>query len=137
MCFGIVVTERNKEITEAMLKGTVETLEKFDALPENIHVKKVPGAMELVYGAHQMTRNDGYDAVIALGAVIRGETPVFDYLSHGVTYGISRLNSESDVPVIFGVLITDTLEQAKERSGGCYGNKGVECAIAAIKMAKF
>lgn len=137
MCFAIVVTERNSEITEAMLKGTVETLEKFDALPENIHVKRVPGVMELVYGAHQMTRNDGYDAVIALGAVIRGETPNFGYLAQGVTYGISRLNAESNVPVIFGVLTTDTFEQAKERSGGNLGNKGVECAIAAIKMAKF
>lgn len=137
MCFAIVVTERNSEITDAMLKGAVETLERFNALPENIHVKRVPGAIELVYGAHQMTRNDGYDAVIALGAVIRGQTPNFDYIAQGVTYGISRLNAESDVPVIFGVLTTDTFEQAKERSGGIYGNKGDECAIAAIKMAKF
>lgn len=137
MCFGIVVSERNGEITNAMLKGTVDTLEKFNALPENIHVKRVPGTLELVYGAHQLTRNDGYDAVIVLGAVIRGETPNFDYVCQGVTYGISRLNAESNVPVVYGILTTDNIEQARERSGGKLGNKGDECAIAAIKMAKF
>lgn len=137
MCFGIVVAERNGEITDSMLQGCVSTLERFDALPENIHVKRVPGAMELVYGAHQLTRNDGYDAVIVLGAVVRGQTPNFDYICQGVTYGISRLNAESNVPVIYGILTTDNIEQAKERSGGALGNKGVQCAIAAIKMAKF
>lgn len=137
MCFGIVVAERNGEITDSMLQGCVSTLERFDALPENIHVKRVPGAMELVYGAHQLTRNDGYDAVIVLGAVVRGQTPNFDYICQGVTYGISRLNAESNVPVIYGILTTDNIEQAKDRSGGALGNKGVQCAIAAIKMAKF
>ena len=84
MCFGIVVSERNPEITESLLKGAVETLESYDALPENIHVKRVAGTFELVYGAHQMTLNDGYDAVIALGAVIRGETPNFDCICNGI-----------------------------------------------------
>ena len=84
-----------------------------------------------------MTRNDGYDAIIILGSVIRGETPHFDYICQGVTYGIARLNAESEVPVIYGLLTTDTLEQAQERSGGRLGNKGDECAIDAIKMAKF
>ena len=137
MCFGIVVSEWNPQITGALLDGAVKTLEKHGALPENIHVKTVPGSFELIYGAHQMTRNDGYDAIIILGSVIRGETPHFDYICQGVTYGIARLNAESEVPVIYGLLTTDTLEQAQDRSGGRLGNKGDECAVDAITMAKF
>ena len=123
MCFGIVVAEWNPEIT--------------GALPENIHVKTVPGSFELIYGAHQMTLNGGYDAIIILGSVIKGETPHFDYICQGVTYGIARLNAKSEIPVIYGLLTTLDLQQAKDRSGGKYGNKGDECAIDAIKMAKF
>lgn len=137
MCFGIVVSEWNPEITNALLKGAVDTLERHGAIPENIHVKTVPGSFELVYGAHQMTLNGGFDAIIILGCVIRGETPHFDYICQGVTYGISRLNATSEIPVIFGLLTTNTLEQARERSGGKLGNKGDECAVDAIKMAKF
>ena len=83
MTFGIVVSEWNTEITGALLRGAVSTLEKHGALPENIHVKRVPGSFELIYGAHQMTLNDSYDAVIILGCVIRGETPHFDYICQG------------------------------------------------------
>lgn len=137
MCFGIVVSERNPEITKALLEGTVKTLESFDALPENIHVKYVPGTFELVYGAHQMTKNDGYDAVIALGCAVRGETPSFDCICQGVTAGFAQINATSAVPVIFGILTTNTMEQALERAGGRLGNKGEECAVAAIKMAKY
>ena len=137
MCFGIVVSEWNKEITGALLKGAVSTLQRHGAIPENIHVKRVPGSFELIYGAHQMSRNDGYDAIIVLGSVIRGETPHFDYMCSGVTYGIARLNATSAIPVIFGLLTTNDLQQAKDRSGGKLGNKGDECAIDAIKMAKF
>lgn len=137
MCFGIVVAEWNHEITGALLDGAVSTLKKHGALPENIHVKTVPGSFELVYGAHQMTLNGSYDAIIILGSVIRGETPHFDYICQGVTYGIARLNAKSEIPVIYGLLTTDNLQQAKDRSGGKYGNKGDECAIDAIKMAKF
>ena len=129
MCFGIVVAEWNSEITGALLDGAVSTLEKHGALPENIHVKTVPGSFELVYGAHH--------AIIILGSVIRGETPHFDYICQGVTYGIARLNAKSEIPVIYGLLTTNDLQQAKDRSGGKYGNKGDECAIDAIKMAKF
>ena len=93
MCFGIIVSEWNPDITGALLDGAVRTLEKHGAIPENIHVKTVPGSFELVYGAHQMTLNGGYDAIIILGSVIRGETPHFDYICQGVTYGISRLNA--------------------------------------------
>ena len=137
MCFGIVVAEWNPEITGALLNGAVSTLEKHGALPENIHVKTVPGSFELIYGARQMVLNGGYDAVIILGSVIRGETPHFDYICQGVTFGISRLTATQGTPVIYGLLTTDTLEQAQERSGGKLGNKGDECAIDAIKMAKF
>ena len=137
MTFGIVVSEWNPEITGALLDGCVSTLEKHGALPENIHVKAVPGSFELIYGAHQMCLNGGYDAVIILGCVIRGDTPHFDYICQGVTYGIARLNAKSEVPVIFGLLTTNDLQQAKDRAGGKLGNKGDECAIDAIKMAKF
>ena len=137
MCFGIVVAEWNKEVTDALLNGAVSTLEKYGAIPENIHVKSVPGSFELIYGARQMTKNDGFDAVIILGSVIRGETPHFDYICQGVTYGIAHLNASQNFPVIFGLLTTDNLEQALDRCGGKLGNKGSECAIDAIKMAKF
>ena len=137
MCFGIVVAEWNSEITGAMLTGAVDTLEKHGAIPENIHVKTVPGSFELVYGAHQMMLKGGYDAIIILGCVIRGETPHFDYICQGVTTGIARLNSMSEMPIIYGLLTTNDLQQAKDRSGGRLGNKGDECAIDAIKMAKF
>ena len=137
MCFGIVVSEWNSEITDALLKGAVDTLEKHGTLPENIHIGRVPGSFELIYGAQQMCKNDGFDAVIILGSVIRGETPHFDYICQGVTYGISHLNVVQNIPVIYGLLTTDTLEQAKNRCGGSFGNKGDECAIDAIKMAKF
>ena len=137
MCFGIVVSEWNSEITDALLKGAVSTLEKHGTLPENIHVKTVPGSFELIYGAHQMTLNGGYDAIIILGSVIRGETPHFDYICQGVTAGIAQLNAKSEIPVIYGLLTTDTLDQARDRSGGKMGNKGDECAVVAIKMAKF
>ena len=137
MCFGIVVSEWNTEITGALLRGAVSTLEKHGALPENIHVKRVPGSFELIYGAHQMTLNDSYDAVIILGCVIRGETPHFDYICQGVTQGIAQLNATSQTPVVYGLLTTNDLQQAKDRSGGKLGNKGDECAVVAIKMAKF
>lgn len=137
MCFGIVVAEWNKDITGALLDGCVSTLEKHGALPENIHVKTVPGSFELVYGAQQLCKNDGFDAIIILGSVIRGDTPHFDYICQGVTFGISRLNATQNIPVIFGLLTTDNHQQALDRCGGKLGNKGDECAIDAIKMAKF
>ncbi|EFA43813.1 6,7-dimethyl-8-ribityllumazine synthase [Hallella bergensis DSM 17361] len=137
MCFGIVVSEWNPEITGALLDGTVKTLEKHGTIPENIHIKTVPGSFELVYGAQQMCKNDGFDAVIILGCVIRGETPHFDYICEGVTHGISYLNANQNIPVVFGLLTTNDLQQAKDRSGGRLGNKGDECAIVAIKMAKY
>ena len=121
MCFGIVVAEWNPEVTGALLDGAVKTLEKHGAIPENIHIKTVPGSFELVYGAQQMTKNDGFDAIIILGSVIRGETPHFDYICQGVTFGFAQLNATSvpglrviPAPVIFGVLTTETIEQAPQ-----------------------
>ena len=137
MCFSIVVAEWNPEITGALLEGAVNTLQKHGAIPENIHVKTVPGSFELIYGAHQMTLRGMYDAIIILGCVIRGETPHFDYICQGVTAGIARLNTTSEIPISYGLLTTENLQQAKDRSGGKLGNKGDECAIDAIKMAKF
>ena len=136
MCFGIVVSEWNKDVTGALLNGAVHTLEKHGAIPENIHVKRVPGSFELIYGAHQMILNGGYDAVIILGCVIRGETPHFDYICQGVTQGIAQLNATSEIPVVYGLLTTENQQQALDRSGGRLGNKGDECAVVAIKMAK-
>ena len=137
MCFGIVVAEWNSDITGVLLEGAVNTLQQHGAMADNIHVKTVPGSFELIYGAHQMTLNGGYDAIIILGSVIRGDTPHFDFICRGVTYGIAQLNITSEIPVIFGLLTTDNVEQARQRSGGSLGNKGSECAVAAIKMAKF
>jgi 6,7-dimethyl-8-ribityllumazine synthase len=100
-------------------------------------VKTVPGSFELIYGAQQLSRNDGYDAIIILGSVIRGETPHFDYICQGVTQGIAHLNATNNIPIIYGLLTTEDLQQAKDRAGGRLGNKGDECAVVAIKMAKF
>ena len=97
----------------------------------------MPGSFELIYGAHQMTLNDIYDAVIVLGCVIRGDTPHFDYICQGVTQGIAQLNLTSNIPVIYGLLTCENMQQALDRCGGKLGNKGDECAIDAIKMAKF
>lgn len=137
MCFGIVVAEWNHDITGALLDGAVKTLEKHGTIPENIHVKTVPGSFELVYGAQQMCKNDGFDAIIILGSVIRGETPHFDYICQGVTQGIAYLNAVQNIPVIYGLLTTNDHQQAADRAGGRLGNKGDECAVTAIKMAKF
>ena len=106
MCFGIVVAEWNHDITGALLDGCVRTLEKHGTIPENIHVKTVPGSFELVYGAQQMCKNDGFDAIIILGSVIQGETPHFTYICQGVTNGISYLNAVQNIPVIYGLLTT-------------------------------
>lgn len=137
MCFGIVVSEWNSEITSALLDGCVRTLKKHGALDENIRVKSVPGSFELVYGARQMALRDELDAIIVLGSVIQGETPHFDYICQAVSYGISQINTTSNIPVVFGLLTTNNIEQARARSGGELGNKGDEYAITAIKMVKF
>lgn len=137
MKFGIVVSEWNHNITGALLKGAVETLKKHGAKDENILVKTVPGSFELTFGANQLLEYTEVDAVIVLGCVVRGDTPHFDYVCMGVTQGVTELNANSDKPVIFGLITTNTMEQAEERAGGRLGNKGDECAITAIKMIDF
>ena len=134
MKLGIVVSEWNSNITFALLNGAVETLKKHGVTDENILVSFVPGTFELTFGARQMALKKSLDAVITLGCVIRGDTPHFDYVCQGVTQGITILNTEFDIPFIFGVLTNDTMQQSIDRAGGIHGNKGDECAITAIKM---
>jgi len=134
MKFGIVVSEWNKEITDALLDGAYNTLLKHGAKEQNIIVARVPGSFELTHGARQLIKNTDVDAVICLGCVIKGDTPHFDYVCQGVTQGITHLNVKYKKPVIFGVLTTNDEQQAKDRAGGKLGNKGDEGAITAIKM---
>lgn len=134
MTFGIVVAEWNYEITSALAEGAIETFLKHGVSEENIVVKHVPGSFELTMGAQLLAEYTDVDAIVCLGCVIQGETPHFDYICQGVTQGINRVAMDHDLPVIFGVLTTNTLEQAQDRAGGKHGNKGVEAAITAIKM---
>ncbi|MCX6325182.1 MAG: 6,7-dimethyl-8-ribityllumazine synthase [Bacteroidia bacterium] len=135
MRFGIVVSDWNKEVTWSLLEGAVNTLKKHGATDKNIVVKHVPGSFELTLGAQFLAEYDDLDAVICLGCVIQGETPHFTYICQGVTQGITQLNMEYNIPFIFGVLTTDSYQQALDRAGGKLGNKGEEAAITAIKMA--
>lgn len=134
MSVGIIAAEWNENITTPLLDGAVETLVKNGVKQENIYVSYVPGTFELTFGARQMAIMKRPDAVITLGCVVRGDTSHFDYVCQGVTQGMTILNTEFDIPFIFGVLTTDTMEQAEIRAGGSLGNKGDECAVAAIKM---
>jgi len=135
MRFGIVDSDWNREITWALLEGAVTTLKKHGTTDQNIVVKHVPGSFELTLGAQFLAEYDDLDAIICLGCVIQGETPHFNYICQGVTYGITQLNLEYNIPFIFGVLTTNTHQQAADRAGGKYGNKGDEAAVTAIKMA--
>lgn len=134
MKFGIMVSEWNYNVTGAMLQGALETLRKHGAKNENIFVRYVPGSFELISGARMLADYTDVDVVLCFGCVIRGETPHFDYVCQGTTQGIAQLNADCDIPFIFGLLTTDDLQQALDRCGGKYGNKGTECAITAIKM---
>jgi len=135
MKFGIVVSEWNHDITGALKQGAVDTLLLHGAQPSDIRVCYVPGSFELTSGAQCFLEYTDVDAVIALGCVIQGNTPHFTYICQGVTQGLTRLTTEYNIPVIFGVLTTDTHQQAADRAGGVLGNKGVEAAVTAIKMA--
>jgi 6,7-dimethyl-8-ribityllumazine synthase len=135
MRFGIVVSDWNREVTWSLLSGALSTLKKHGATDKNIIVKHVPGSFELTLGAQFLAEYDDLDAVICLGCVVQGETPHFSYICQGVTHGITQLNLEYNIPFVFGVLTTNTLQQAVERAGGKLGNKGDEAAVTAIKMA--
>ena len=137
MRIGIVVSEWNDNITSELVEGAISTLKKFGVADDDIIIRSVPGSFELVFGCAQMIKSGWVDGVIAIGCIIRGDTPHFEYISTGVTQGISALNKDNDVPVVFGVLTTNNLQQAEERSGGIIGNKGDEFAITAIKMIDF
>ena len=134
---GIVVAEWNKNITEKLLEGACNTLEKHGVLAQDIFVKRVPGSFELTFEAKRITETKDLDAVIVLGCVVRGDTPHFDYVCSGVTQGITELNLMYDIPFIFGLLTTDTMQQSEDRAGGKYGNKGDEAAVTALKMINF
>ncbi|MBI9041161.1 6,7-dimethyl-8-ribityllumazine synthase [Lutibacter sp.] len=133
--FGIVVSEWNPEITHNLFLGAKEALLDNGALAENIIKWDVPGSFELIYGCKKMIESQKLDAIIAIGNVIQGETKHFDFVCDGVTQGIKDLNIKYDIPTIFCVLTDNNKQQSLDRSGGKHGNKGVECAIAAIKMA--
>ncbi len=132
---GIVVAEWNSEITEALYSGAHTTLLECGAKKKHIVRWDVPGSFELAYACKKMIVDQKVDAVIAIGSVIQGETKHFDFICNATAQGIMDLNVRFEVPVIFCVLTDNTLQQAKDRSGGKHGNKGVEAAIAAIKMA--
>ena len=134
LSFGIVVSEWNGNITEGLYKGATDALIKCGANDNDIVRYVVPGSYELVFGAKIAAKNKP-DAIICLGSVIQGETKHFDFVCNAVALGIKDLNISLDIPVVFGVLTDNTMEQAKNRSGGKFGNKGVEAAITAIKMA--
>ena len=135
MRFAIIISEWNPAVTEKLKEGAYNTFLKHGTKPENIRVVYVPGSFELVYATKRIMGSLRPDAIIGLGCVIRGDTPHFDYVCSGVTQGFAQLNAEGDIPCIFGLLTTDTLQQAADRSGGKCGNKGDEAAITAIKMA--
>ncbi|MFK7747843.1 MAG: 6,7-dimethyl-8-ribityllumazine synthase [Kordia sp.] len=133
--FGIVVSEWNENITEGLCEGAISALKVNGVTEDNIIRWNVPGSYELVYGAKHMQKTQQVDAIIAIGSVIQGETKHFDFVCSATAQGIKDLNVQSDIPVIFCVLTDNTLQQAIDRSGGKHGNKGVEAAVAAIKMA--
>lgn len=132
---GIVVARFNEFITNKLLDGALDALERHGVSEENIDVAWVPGAFEIPLIARKMAELDKYDAVITLGTVIRGSTPHFDYVCNEAAKGVANASVETGKPVIFGVITTETIEQAIERAGTKAGNKGAESAVSAIEMA--
>ena len=132
--FGFVVSKWNKQITDDLLKGCLELLFKKDANSDDIEIKYVPGSFELVYGCKVM-QNKNFDAIIAIGSIIKGETKHFDFICNSTSMGIMNLNLSGKSPVVFCVLTDNNIQQSIDRSGGKYGNKGIEAAIAAIEMS--
>lgn len=133
--FGIVVGRFNEFIGSKLLGGAIDALKRHGAEENEIEIAWVPGAFEIPLAANKMAKSKKYDAVICLGAVIRGNTPHFDYVSSEVTKGIAHVGLQTELPVIFGVLTTDSIEQAIERAGTKAGNKGYDAAVTAIEMA--
>ena len=135
---AIVTADWNRDVNDRLLAGALEVFEKAGLKSEQVEQYRVPGAVELVYASARIIRSPKkYNAVVAIGTVIRGDTPHFDYVCSQAADGICRLNCQGDTPVIFGVLTVDTLQQALDRAGGSLGNKGAEAAVAAIRMGCF
>jgi len=133
--FGIIAARFNDFITGRLMEGALDGLQRHGAAESDIEIVKVPGAYEIPLAAKMLAQSKKYDAIICLGAVIRGATPHFEYVSAEVSKGIASVSMDSGVPVIFGVLTTDTIEQAIERAGTKSGNKGWDAALSAIEMA--
>jgi 6,7-dimethyl-8-ribityllumazine synthase len=133
--FGIIVARFNEFISSKLLSGCLDALKRHEAREENIAVAWVPGAFEVPLIAQKMARSGKYDAIICLGAVIRGGTPHFEYVASEVSKGIAKVALDSGVPTVFGIITTDTIEQAIERAGTKAGNKGWDAALNAIEMA--
>lgn len=137
MRIGLVVSEWNGHITEKLMEGAVSTLKESGIDPNNITICRVPGSFELIYGCAQLAKYGYVDAIIAIGCIIRGDTPHFDYICAGTTQGLAQLNVEGSKPVVYGLITANTIEQAEDRAGGRLGNKGSEYAITAIKMVDY
>ena len=135
--FGIIVSEWNEDVTEALYSGAYQTLIENGAKKENIIRKNVPGSFELTLAAQWLAQEESIDAVICLGCVIQGETKHFDFICDAVAHGITNVGLKYNKPVIFGVLTPNTQQQAMDRAGGKHGNKGDEAAITAVKMLGF
>ncbi len=133
--FALIVSRFNDFISEKLLSGAIDALKRSGAKDEDLDIVKVPGAFEIPLAAQKIAQKKKHDAVICLGAVIRGSTPHFEYVSAEVSKGIAAVSLDSGIPVIFGVITTDTIEQAIERAGTKAGNKGWSAAIAAVEMA--
>ncbi len=133
--FAIVISRFNELVTGRLLAGAEDALVRHGADSENIEVIWVPGAFEIPMAAHRAMKKGGYHAIICLGAVIRGDTPHFDFIAAEATKGIAALSLKADIPVTFGLITADTLDQALQRAGSKAGNKGWEAAVSAIEMA--
>jgi 6,7-dimethyl-8-ribityllumazine synthase len=133
---GIVVSRFNRTVTESLLRGALEALERHGVAVDETVVVHVPGAFEVPFAARRLAAAGRYDALVCLGAVIRGETPHFEYICAEVTRGLGRIMGDHGLPVAFGMLTTDTIEQALDRAGAHHGNKGYEAAVTAIEMAR-
>jgi len=131
---AIVVSRFNESVTMRLLEGAIDALERHGGNRADIDVMWVPGAWELPAGARALLATERYDAIVALGAVIRGETPHFDFVAGEASRGLAEASADFDVPIGFGLLTTDTLEQADARAGGVHGNKGWDAALAALEM---
>ena len=132
---GIVVARFNRVVTEQLLVGALEALVRHDVASEHVTVVHVPGAFEVPFAARTLAAARGHDALICLGAVIRGDTPHFEYIAAEVTRGIGRVVEDHGLPIAFGILTTENVDQALERAGAGHGNKGYEAAVTAIEMA--